>query len=100
VTCPGSGTCTIEADMWVDNYNSSKPTGNATTICLYVDGVQTSGCAYETSETPPDGSHVHASTSQPMSGLAPGSHTVQTYFYAAEGAFVEYYTANYRVSKP
>ena len=100
ITCPGSGTCTIEADMWVDNYNSSKPSGNSTTICLYVDGVQTSGCAYETSETPPDGSHVHTSTSQPLSGLAPGSHTVQTFFYAVDGAFAEYYTVNYRVYKP
>jgi len=100
VSCPGSGTCTIEADMWVDNYNSSQIPGNSNTICLYVDGVQTSGCAYETSETPPDGSHVHASTSQPLSGLAPGNHTVQTYFYSDDGAFVEYYTVNYRVYKP
>ncbi|MFY9904814.1 MAG: hypothetical protein WBD45_19325 [Terriglobales bacterium] len=101
VACPGtSGTCTIEADMWVDNYNSSGPSFNSTTICLYVDGVQTSGCAYETAETPLDGSHVHNSTSQPLSGLAPGNHTVQTYFRANDGAFAEYYTTNYRVYKP
>jgi len=101
VSCPGtSGTCTIEADMWVDNYLSGGGSLNSITICLYVDGVQTSGCAYETSETPPDGSHNHASTSQPLSGLAPGNHTVQTYFYSNEGAFVEYYTTNYRVYKP
>jgi len=101
VPCPGtSGTCTIEADMWVDNWLSGEASSNSVTICLYVDDVQTSGCAYATSETPPDGSHNHASTSQPLSGLAPGNHTVQTYFYSDYGAFLEYYAVNYRVYKP
>jgi len=100
VSCPGaSGTCTIEADMWVD-FGLGPNSFNITTICLVVDGVQTSGCPFETAETPYDGSHVHSSTSQPVSGLARGTHTVQTFAYAAQGAFIEYYATNYRVYKP
>jgi hypothetical protein len=99
VSCPGtSGTCTIEADMWVDNSGSGS--GNINAICVYVDGAQTALCPYENMETPVDGTHVFSSASEPVSGLAPGTHTVQTYYYAANGAFVEYHTTNYRVYKP
>jgi hypothetical protein len=91
--------CTIEADMWID-FGLGPNFANGTTICLVVNGVQTFGCAFETSETPYDGSHVHSSTSQPLSGLAPGNHTVQTFAYASSGAFIEFYTVNYRVYKP
>ena len=99
VSCPGtSGTCTIEADMWVDNFGGGS--GNINAICIYVDGVQTALCPYENMETPVDGTHVFSSASEPVSGLSPGNHTVQTYYYAANGAFVEYHTTNYRVYKP
>ena len=41
VSCPGTGTCTIEADMWIDFSGGGSFDG--TTICLVVDGTQTSG---------------------------------------------------------
>jgi len=101
VSCPGiSGTCTIEADMWVDNYLAGGGSGNINAICLYLDGVQTALCPYEKMETPVDGTHVFSSAPEPVSGVTPGNHTVQTYYYAANGAFVEYHTTNYRVYKP
>ena len=99
ITCPGTGTCTIEADMWID-FHGNGGSGNAAAICLVVDGVQTAGCPFEALEVPPDGSRIIGSLSQPLSGVAPGNHTVQTFAYASGGAFVQFFTANYRVYTP
>lgn len=94
VECPGSsGTCTIEADMWAQTDSSE---GN--TVCLYVDGVQSSGCPFQTSRGVSDPEAI--SSSWPVSGLAHGTHTVQTYVYSAGGEFVGNYTINYKVYKP
>ncbi len=100
VACPGtSGTCTIQADMWIENGGESSSL-NANVICLYVDGTPSSFCGAGTGETPSDGSYVQNSTSQAVTGLAHGNHTVQTYFYSFNGAKVAYYSSNYRVYKP
>ena len=96
VVCPGTGTCTIEADMWVDFGGATS--FDAAAICLVVDGVQTFGCPVEALLVPQD--RLIISLSQPLSGLAPGNHTVQTFAYASSGAFIEFYAANYRVYKP
>jgi hypothetical protein len=101
VDCPGTGTCSIQADMWIENGNGdySHPAANANVICLYVDG-QPAGPGFATGETPSDGSGVDTTTSQFVTGLASGLHTVQTYFYSSYGAKVWYYNSNYRVYKP
>jgi len=100
VTCPGtSGTCTIQADMWIENGGETS-SDNANVICLYVDDAPTSICGAGAGESPSDGSYVQNSTSQSVTGLAPGNHTVQTYFYTFNGARVGYYNSNYRVYKP
>jgi hypothetical protein len=100
VACPGSsGTCTIQADMWIENGGESS-SDNYNVICLYVDGTPSSFCGAKTGETPSDGQYVQNSTSQAVTGLAHGNHTVQTYFYSVNGANVAYYNSNYRVYKP
>jgi hypothetical protein len=98
VTCPGTtGTCTIEADMWVQNSNGTEATPNS--ICLYVDGVASGGCPFAGGATDP-GYFETMTSSWPVSGLAPGEHTVQTFVYSTHGEFVGDHTSNYRVYKP
>jgi len=101
VACPGtSGTCTIQADMWIGNGNANF-SGNVNAICLYVDGSPASAdCNFVTGVTPSDFSFLNASTSQGVSGVPHGNHTVQTYFFSEHGADVGYYNTNYRVCKP
>lgn len=100
VACPGnSGTCTIQADMWVENGGETFSV-NYNVICLYVDGTPSPFCGAGTGETPSDGSYVQNSTSQAVTGLAHGNHTVQTWFLTIYGAQLGYYNANYRVYKP
>ncbi|MGB8543663.1 MAG: hypothetical protein WCD49_18690 [Candidatus Acidiferrales bacterium] len=99
VLCPGTtGTCSIEADMWVENGDSNS-TINANAVCLYVDGKATNFCPYS-GETPADYTWVQSSASQIVSGLAPGNHTVQTYFWSNNGTLTSTYNSNYRVYKP
>jgi hypothetical protein len=100
VVCPGkTGTCTIQADMWITN-------GGVTTvrdlnkICLSVDGNFAPNCdLYLTGESPSDGTYGQNSSSEAVTGLSPGDHTVQTYF-STDGTNVSYYNSNYRVYKP
>jgi hypothetical protein len=97
VDCPGTGTCTIEADMWVQNSHGTDQTPNS--VCFYVDGVQSGGCPYAGGATTA-GYFETLSSAWPVSGLAAGEHTVQTYVYSTDGEYVGYYTVNYRVYKP
>jgi hypothetical protein len=104
VQCPGtsgSGTCTIQADMWISN-GGRTTTDNSNFICLYVDGSPVNTCGFLTGETPSDsaGSFTTTTTSQIATGLAPGNHTVRTYFFSDDGCDVSYYNSNYRVYKP
>jgi len=100
VLCPGtSGTCTIQADMWVENGGQTS-TLDGVGIRLYVDGKAAPDALYSVGETPSDGSYVQSSSSQAVTGLAHGNHTVQTYFYSDNGANVAYYNSTYRVYKP
>jgi hypothetical protein len=93
VSCPGSSTCTIEADMWIQNVSD----GGGNTVCLFVDGSESSGCPYETSGT--SGIYDTISVSWPVT-VEHGTHTVQTYVYSNDGEFVGFYTTNYRVYTP
>jgi hypothetical protein len=99
VSCPGtSGTCTIQADMWVENGDATTA-GNSNAICLYVDGKPAVTCD-DSGETLSDRSFTQNSSSQSVSGLTHGNHTVQTYFFSVNGAYLGYYASNYRVYKP
>lgn len=100
VTCPGTtSTCSIQADMWVQNGRESI-SGNEDRVCLYVDGSPGPFCNYFAGETPSDFTYTNATSSDTVSGLAHGTHTVQTVFWSAGGAFVAHYQANYHVYKP
>jgi hypothetical protein len=96
VTCPGtSGTCTIQADQ--DVQVSSVDAELA--ICLYVDGVMINGC-YFTIGTDSSGRYVQNHTTQSVSGVAHGTHTVQTFQYSNNSGSFGFYSASYRVFKP
>lgn len=102
VSCPGTtGTCIIEADMWAQNAGGST-TGNDFLLCLYVDGTAVDPyCFGYAGVTPADGSVLMGSSSQSLSGVAAGSHTVQTYFWSRNGGcYVQYRHFTYRVYKP
>jgi hypothetical protein len=101
VQCPGtSGTCTFQADMWIESGYGTHAE-NIHAICLYVDGNPAStDCSYASGQTPSDGSFTKTSTSQSVSGIAPGNHTVQTYFNPTYGVTVARFASNYRVYKP
>lgn len=101
VVCPGtSGTCTIQADMWVQNGDGPDMAPNENAICLEVDGATSYGCNYTSGETPTDGGFVQSSSSQSISGITTGNHTVQTFLSSYNGAYVDYYNSTYRVYKP
>jgi hypothetical protein len=96
VTCPGtSGTCTIYADQDVQLTANGSTLG----ICFLVDGTTVNGC-YFTAITPANGDVVQNHTSQGISGVPHGTHTVQTAQYSQTGGFYIYYSAIYRIYKP
>jgi hypothetical protein len=100
IVCGGTtGTCTVEADLWIATGAGDKP-DNEFEICLYVDGKANQFCDSSVGETDTSGAFIVASTSQSVTGLAIGNHSVQTYFYSGQGAYVGYYNFNYRVYKP
>jgi hypothetical protein len=100
VVCPGTtGTCSIQADMWVMNGGTTFA-GNTYFLCLYVDAVPAPNCASNVGSTPSDGTFAQGSTSEIVRGVIHGNHTVQTKIESADGAFIEYYNFNYRVLKP
>jgi|SRR6516164_3752302 hypothetical protein len=99
ITCPGtSGTCTIQADHWVEL--SGTTANNTVWVCLAVDGVFDSNCGFIDDKIRPDGSWQQVTSSHATSAVPYGTHTVQTFidsYYGAEGA---YFNINYRVYKP
>ena len=100
VACPGtSGTCSIQADMLVQNGINTAATNN-NRVCLYVDGVAGPNCDSYADESTTDEYYTNAVSSEIVSNLAPGNHTVQMYFWSEEGAGASHYEANYHVYKP
>ena len=101
VSCPGtSGTCTIAADMWAQAGGASTA-ANHFELCLFVDGVRVDpGCFGYAGTIPADSSYLVGASSQSLSGVAPGNHTVQAYFWAANGCNVGYRHFTYTVYKP
>ena len=100
VACPGkSGTCSIQADMLVQNgFNTTA--SNLNRVCLYVDGAPGPHCNSYADESTTDEYYTNAVSSEIVSNLAPGNHTVQMYFWSEEGAGASHYEANYHVYKP
>jgi hypothetical protein len=99
VTCtPSFKTgCTVVADMWASN-GAGSTAANQFELCLLVDGVRADPYCYGYQGiTPADGTWVMATSSQSMSGLANGSHTVQAYFWSRNGCTVVGRHFNYMV---
>ena len=98
VVCPGtSGSCLLQADQWIQT-GAGSTTFNEFALCFYVDGVAVNGC-YFNGSTPSDSSFVMGTASQGKS-VPHGSHTVQTYIYSLNGAFMNAYNFTYRIYKP
>ena len=99
VVCPGtSGTCTIQADHWIELKGSTA--GNEAWGCLAVDGVLDPNCGFLDNKIPPDGGWVQATSSHLVSGVPAGTHTVQTFVNSLLGVNAAYFNINYRVFKP
>jgi hypothetical protein len=99
IICPGtSGTCTIQADHWIELQGSSS--SNQAWGCFAVDGSLDPNCGYYDDKIPPDGSWVQATSSHFVSGIHVGTHTVQTFVNSSSGVNVAYFNINYRVYKP
>jgi len=99
VSCPDpSGTCTIQADHWVEMQGSSL--SNEAAVCLAVDGVFDNNCGFLEDKIPPDLSWLQVTSSHATSGVRPGTHTVQTFAESTNGMNVAYFNINYRVYKP
>ena len=100
VSCPGTaGTCTIEADMLVQNGQNTAPDNN-NRVCLYVDGTPGPNCLFLAGQTPTDNFAINAVQADTVTGVLHGNHTVQMYFWTRDGASVAHYQATYRVYKP
>jgi hypothetical protein len=95
---PGNGTCTIQADHWVELQGSS--TGNEAWGCLVVDGNVDPNCGFIDNKIPPDASWVQATSSHFISGISIGTHTIQTVVSSTGSVNAAYYNINYRVFKP
>ncbi|HXJ86713.1 MAG TPA: hypothetical protein VMS18_07855 [Candidatus Binatia bacterium] len=89
--------CTVVADMWASN-GAGTTSGNQFELCLLVDGVRADPYCYGYQGiTPADGTWGMATSSQSMSGLTNGTHTVQAYFWSRNGCTVVGRHFNYYV---
>jgi hypothetical protein len=99
VLCPGTGgTCTISADMWIQN-GATSDTSNLNRVCLYVDGAPAPFCDYYAGETLSD-LGLENSTNSDSVTVTHGNHTVQMYFWSQYGTAIGHYHSNYNVYKP
>ena len=100
VVCPGpgTGTCTSQADHWIELQGNS--TANEAWGCLVVDGNVDPNCGFLEDKIPPDASWLQVTSSHFMSGISIGTHTVQTFINSTGGVNAAYYNINYRVFKP
>jgi hypothetical protein len=95
ITCPGTKSCTLEAEQVVFVGGSNNQYG----ICLYVDGkVISAGCLYS-GRGAADGSFAMTTITQATT-LTPGPHTVQTFLATDVIMDARYYSATYRVYQP
>jgi hypothetical protein len=104
IQCPGTtGSCTITADISVQEVGSTASNGGA--VALEVDGIlvctsdASNGCHYAV-EIPSDGRFVEANELNSLSSVALGFHTVQTFVWSDNGASGGFYNIRYAVYKP
>ena len=102
VECPANpGTCTIEADMWVETGNTfDLGSPNDFAICAKVDGILLNRECFEVANTPNDGSFITGSRADFGAGFAVGTHVVQTFIVSIHGAAVQQYNVVYRLYAP
>jgi hypothetical protein len=97
ITCAGSSTCTIEADMSIQAQGTGS--SNAWAICLYVVDLSTyATCPYYgflDSAFFENGTQIES-----ISGLPAGSHTVQTQVFSSNGGTAYNYSLTYHAYKP
>jgi hypothetical protein len=97
ITCPGTTTCTIGAEMSVQlGYGNNSP---GFSLCFAVDGNIVNGGGCPDLGTIPSNNWSSASFSEATS-VPHGKHTVQTIIWPFDTAYRGYYTVNYRVYKP
>jgi hypothetical protein len=97
VACPGTtGTCRFEAD---ENLQVGLPPASHVTLCFLVDGAFVNAC-YPAGEAPVDGAPIQVHTTQGISGVLHGMHTVQTVAGSDAGGSYSYYNFDYRINKP
>jgi hypothetical protein len=100
VDCPGtSGTCTIQADQFIQvGYGSAS--GNMFIVGFYLDGVNVID-EQAVGSIPTNDTYLVGATSESQAGVAVGTHTVQIYIYALDktGSVFNYNT-NFRVYRP
>src|SRR5579871_2695609 len=80
VECPGTSTCTIEADVWVEEGDA--PLASQGGLCVYIDGI-TYLCLDNNYSQP--GIVGNFAMTVNFTGLAPGTHTIQSYLYSGSG---------------
>lgn len=97
VSCPGTTTCTIEADQFVEEGNA--PTASSGGLCLDVDN---GGWFYCWDSGYSQGPNIYGAFSEifNVSGLKPGSHTVQTWLFSWSGTDLYQYYITYHVYTP
>ena len=96
VSCKGTTTCTIEADMSVELQNATTSMSHVA-ICVEID--INLACPY-TSEVAADGLYNTYSMIQNTPGIAPGPHTVQTVVVSPQALYGGLAYSTYHVYKP
>jgi hypothetical protein len=96
--CPGTTTCTFEADQNVQVRGSTA--SNDWAICTQVDGAYMTQPLCPFLGQVPNGFFGAGSFVQTQTGLSPGNHTVRTFLYTDNGADRSIYTILYRVYTP
>jgi hypothetical protein len=97
ITCPGTATCTIAAEMNVQlGFGNSNPDFS---LCFAVDGNIVNGGGCPTLGVIPVTKWSFASFSEATT-VPHGTHTVQTIIWPFDTAYRGYYTISYRVYKP
>jgi hypothetical protein len=99
LSCSGKGvtSCTYSAEQWVQVAGTT--TDNRVLMCTYLDSIPFGNCLF--SGLVPTGSFFAVfSYIQTLSGVAPGSHTVQTFVTTDNGGTLGSYAITYSVYEP
>jgi|ERR1700691_5488201 hypothetical protein len=97
IDCPGSGTCTLEADQSVQQ-TAGYTARNEFQIGFYLDG-KAQLTFQATGETPSDGSSLVSSTREFLA-IPAGTHTVQIGVESENGCYVDNYSTVFHVYRP